>query len=298
MTKVVFFGTPEEVIPIAKRLNKNKSIKLLACVTQPDRPVGRKKTIIPSPIKTWATKKKISVLTPKEFDKDFYNQLESLVKKTRKIDLFIVAAYGQIMPRKLLRIPKKGTLGIHPSLLPKYRGSSPVQAAIINGDSQTGITIFKMDEKMDHGPIISQFKEEIKPEDTTKTLYQRLFQVGAEVLVTILPEYMKGKIKTRKQDDEQATYTKILTKADGRINWHQTPQEIERFIRAMTPWPGAWTMVELEQAGRRPLKKRLKILSANLQNQKLILDQVQLEGKTPTSWKQLQKGYLGVKIIK
>jgi methionyl-tRNA formyltransferase len=293
MIKLVFWGTPDYVVPIAEKLHQAKGIKLLACLTQPDRPVGRKKVITPSPIKAWAIKKKIPVLTPTEFDKEFTDQLQRIAKK---IDLFVVAAYGLILPKKVLRIPKKGALCLHPSLLPKYRGASPIQSAIINGDQQTGMTILKMDEKMDHGPIVSQFEEEIKPEDTSETLYQRLFQAGAEVLVTILPEYLKGKIKTRRQDDEEASYTQILTKNDGRINWSKPPQELERFIRAMTPWPGAWTMVELEQAGRQPLKKRLKILSARFEQGKLILDQVQLEGKTPISWKQLQKGYLGVKI--
>jgi len=294
MIKVIFFGTPNEVVPVTEKLHQTKGIKLLACVTQPERPAGRKKIITPSPIKVWAEKKKIPVLTPTEFDIEF---TEQLAKISKKIDLFIVAAYGLILPKKILRIPKKGSLCLHPSLLPRYRGASPVQAAMINGDRQTGMTIFKMDEKVDHGPIVSQFEEEIKPEDTAATLYQRLFEASAEVLVTILPEYLKGKIKTRRQDDEEASYTKILNKNDGRINWHKTPQEIERFIKAMTPWPGAWTEVELEQAGRRPLQKRLKVLSARLEQGNLLLDEVQLEGKTPTSWKQLQKGYLGVKII-
>jgi methionyl-tRNA formyltransferase len=293
MIKVVFWGTPDYVVPIAERLHLAKGIKLLACITQPDRPFGRRKVVTPSPIKAWAEKKKIPVLTPNEFDKEF---TEQLAKISKKIDVFIIAAYGLILPKKILKIPRKGSLCLHPSLLPKYRGASPVQGAIINGDRQTGMTIFKMDEKMDHGPIISQFEETIQSEDTAATLYQRLFEAGAEVLVTILPEYSKGKIKTRRQDDEAATYTKILTKNDGRINWSKTPEEIERFIRAMTPWPGAWTEVELEQAGRTTLKKRMKIFSAQVQQDKLILDQVQLEGKTPTSWKQLQKGYLGVKI--
>jgi methionyl-tRNA formyltransferase len=293
MIKVVFWGTPDYVVPVAEKLHQTKEIKLLACITQPDRPVGRRKVVTPSPIKAWAEKKKSPVLTPTEFDKEFTEQLAKIAKK---IDLFIVAAYGLILPKKILRIPKKGSLCLHPSLLPLYRGASPVQEAIINGDRQTGMTIFKMDEKMDHGPIVSQFEETIQPEDTTSTLYQRFFEAGAEVLVTILPEFLKGKIKTRRQDDEAATYTKILTKNDGRINWSKSPEEIERFIRAMTPWPGAWTEVELEQAGRTTLKKRMKIFSAQVQQEKLILEQVQLEGKTPTSWKQLQKGYLDMKI--
>ncbi len=294
MVKIVFFGTPDYVVSIAEKLHQAKGIKLLACITQPERPVGRRKIITPSPVKAWAEKKKIPVLTPTEFDKEF---TEQLAKISKKIDVFVVAAYGLILPKKVLRIPKKGSLCLHPSLLPKYRGASPVQEAIINGERQTGMTIFKMDEKIDHGPIVAQFEETIQPEDNSETLYQRLFEKGSEVLVTILPEYLKGKIKTRRQDDQAATYTKILTKNDGRINWSKSPQEIERFIKAMTPWPGAWTMVELEQAGRRPLQKRMKVLSARSEQGNLVLDQVQLEGKTPTSWKQLQKGYLGVKIV-
>lgn len=222
MIKVVFFGTPDYVIPITEALNKAKNIKLLACVTQPDRPVGRKKIVTPSPIKIWAAKEKIPVLTPTEFDKEFADQLTKLSKK---IDVFVVAAYGLILPKKVLRIPKKGSLCLHPSLLPQYRGASPIQAAIIHGDRQTGMTIFKMDEKMDHGPIVSQFEEAIQPEDTSESLYERLFKAGAGVLVTLLPEYLKGKIKTRRQDDDQASYTQILTKNDGRINWSKSPKK-------------------------------------------------------------------------
>lgn len=293
--KIVFFGTPQLVVPVTEALHKTNGVKLLACITQPDRPVGRKKIMTPSPVKIWAGKNKIPVLTPTAFDKEFYDELLSI---SPKFDLIILAAYGLILPRKMLALPKKGCLCLHPSLLPQYRGASPVQATLMNGDQETGLTIFKMDEKMDHGPIVSQFKERVQPDETAEALYARLFQLGAEVLTTMLPAYFEGRIKLRRQDDDQATYTKILTRNDGRINWHKAPEEIERFIRAMTPWPGAWTEVELEQAGQRPLQKRMKILSARLEQDKLLLDQVQLEGKTPTAWKELQKGYLEVKIIK
>jgi methionyl-tRNA formyltransferase len=292
--KIVFFGTPQLAIPIVETLHKTKNFKLLACVTQPDRPVGRKKIMTPSAIKIWAEKNKIPVLTPTAFDKEFYDELSSI---SPKFDLIILAAYGLILPRKLLALPKKGCLCLHPSLLPQYRGASPVQATLMNGDQETGLTIFKMDEKMDHGPIVSQFKERVLSDETAEALYSRLFQLGAEVLITMLPAYLEGRIKLRRQDDDQATYTKILTRNDGRINWHKAPEEIERFIRAMTPWPGAWTIVELTQAGRRPLQKRMKILSARLEQDNLVIDQVQLESKTPVSWKELQKGYLEVKIV-
>lgn len=291
--KIVFFGTPQLAVPIVEALYQAKGIKLLACVTQPDRPVGRKKIMTPSAVKIWAEKKKIPVLTPTAFDKEFYDELFSI---SPKFDLIVLAAYGLILPRKLLALPKKGALCLHPSLLPQYRGASPVQATLMNGDNETGLTIFKMDEKMDHGPIVSQFKERVQPDETAEVLYSRLFQLGAEELATMLPAYLEGRIKLRRQDDDQATYTQILTRNDGRINWHKAPAEIERFIRAMTPWPGAWTMVELTQAGRRPLQKRMKVLSARLEQDNLVLDQVQLEGKTPVSWKELQKGYLEVKI--
>lgn len=147
-----------------------------------------------------------------------------------------------------------------------------------------------MDEKMDHGPIITQFKEEILPEDNAVTLRDRLFARSAEVLVEMLPAYTQGKITLKKQDDNNATFTKLMRKEDGYININEkSPEEVERFIRAMQPWPGAWTLVRLNPED--PAKRRLKLLKSHIDNGKLVIDEVQLEGKNPVSWKQFNDGY-------
>lgn len=227
-----------------------------------------------------------------------------------KPDVGVLASYGKILPSEILAIPKYGILNIHPSLLPKYRGASPVQAVILAGDKETGVSIIKMDERVDHGPIVAQFTEKILPDDTAESLYQRLFTSGAEVLLTILPVYLNGQIESRRQDDSQATYTKKLTREDGFVppKMLKTAMEgngasfVSRFIRAMFPYPGAWSLVDLRSTisdDRRLLLKlkRLKILKAHLENGKLVLDLVQLEGKKPVSFKQFQEGYPGTKIV-
>lgn len=243
---------------------------------------------------------------------------KKLPKKPIKADVFIVADFGQIIPKKILELPKYGTLCVHPSLLPKYRGPSPVQQAIIDGEKESGMTIFQMDEKVDHGPIIAQFKEKISNNDTAATLYERLFSAGAKVLVTILPAWIEGQIESREQNHSQATFTKKLSKKDGKINWQWPPEKIERFIRGMTPWPEAWSFVIPEKStseasamssaesvksadtsevkNEKPILK-LKILKAHLDDKKLIIDLVQLPGKNPISWKQFQAGHQDWQLI-
>lgn len=222
------------------------------------------------------------------------NDLNNLVNLPQP-DLGIVASFGAIIPQEIINWPKKGLLNLHPSLLPKYRGSSPVQTTILNGDHQTGVTIIKMDNEVDHGPIITQFKEKINTDDTSESLLKRLFSAGAEVLITILSSYLKGKIELCQQDHTQATYTQKLTREDGKLDWSKPADYQERFIRAMFPWPGAWTEIELEHRTKnieqRVNAKRLKILKAHLESNKLILDLVQLEGKKPVTWKQFLEGY-------
>lgn len=218
------------------------------------------------------------------------------LKKTHPI-VGVVASFGKILSDKILNLFPKGILNIHPSLLPKYRGPSPTQAAILNGDKQTGVTIIKMDNKIDHGPIVAQFAEEIIPSDTSESLYCRLFSAGAEVLKTILPAYLENRIELRPQDHSQATYTKKLTRDDGKVNWSKPDDYLERFIRAMFPYPGAWCEIKLKVKNEKLKIKRLKILKAHLENGKLILDKVQLEGKKPVTWKQFLEGYPKAKIL-
>lgn len=267
--KIIFFGTPEYVVPILSKLSKVHEI--VAVITQPPMPVGRDQFKKYSPVDDWAHKRDVPIFF--EFDKPF-----------PEADLGVCAAYGKIIPKKVIDLFKLGILNIHPSLLPKYRGASPINEALKNGDLETGVTIIKMDEKMDHGPIVTFFKEEILPDDTTDTLRQRLFERSADVLIQLIPAYISGKVKPKEQNEKEATYTKILTKEDGLISLKEkTPEEAERFIRAMAPWPGAWTKLENQ--------KRLKLLKAHIEEEKLVLDEVQLEGKDPVSWKQFKEGY-------
>lgn len=190
----------------------------------------------------------------------------------------IVAYYGAIIPRETINLFPKGLLNIHPSLLPKYRGPSPAATAILNGDKTTGVTIFKLDEKMDHGPILTQQSLPVFDKDTRHTLLKRLFGVGAEVLIEILPDYMNNKLMPIPQDHSKATYTQMLAKEDGQIDWNKPDEYIKRQIHALKPWPGTWTKVD---------DKRVLINQAHLdKNGHLVIDEFQVAGKTPVkgSW--------------
>jgi len=219
------------------------------------------------------------------------NELESLKKADFQPDIGIVASFGALIPSDIINWPKKGLLNLHPSLLPKYRGPTPIPSTLLNGEKETGLTIIKVDEQIDHGPIVSQFKEAIKVDYTSESLLNRLFTLGGQTLTTILPSYLEGKIELREQDHSQATYTQKLTKEDGKIDWTKPAEYLERFIRAMFPWPGAWTEIKINQK-----IKRLKILKAHLEKKRLFLDEVQLEGKKPVTWKQFLEGYPQVKL--
>lgn len=285
--KIVFFGTPDYVLPILTALHKKfvtgpgKS-PITAVVTQPPKPIGRKQILAYSPIDKWAHEHKIPI----------YYSANDLLENPPEGKIGILASYGEILRKDVINSFPQGILVIHPSLLPKYRGASPVPAAIANGDEETGVSIIRMDEKMDHGPIISQFKEEILPADTAETLRNRLFERSAEALIETLNPYIQGRIKPKKQDDEKVTFTKILKREDGFADMDaKSPEETERFIRAMQPWPGAWTLIKLKVGGEKLVTKRLKLLKAHLDEGKLILDEVQLEGKSPVSWKQFKEGY-------
>ncbi len=277
--KIVFFGTPDYVLPILTAIHRKfvtgpgKS-PIVAVVTASPKPVGRKQILSYSPIDKWAHEHKIPT---------FYSANELLDAKL-DMEIGILASYGEIIKKEVINLFPQGILVIHPSLLPLYRGASPVPEAIKNGDKTTGVTILKMDEKMDHGPIITQFKEEILPTETADVLRNRLFAQSAEVLTETINPYVQGKIKPRKQADEVATYTKLVTKQDGFINLSEVnPEEAERFIRAMFPWPGAWTYL--------PNQKRLKLIRSHVEDGKLILDEVQLEGKLPVTMKQFLDSY-------
>ena len=276
--KIVFFGTPDYVLPILTTIHKKyvtgpgKS-PIVAVVPQSPKPTGRKQILNYSPVDKWAHEHKIPI----------YYKSNDIIKENLDADLGVCASFGEIIPELVINYFKFGILNIHPSLLPKYRGVSPVPEALKNGDTKTGITIIKMDEKMDHGPIVVQSKEEVFPDDTGESLRTRLFQKSVDILIETIEPYLKGKIKLKEQNHNEAIFTKILTKQDGFLELTGCdPVSTERFIRAMQPWPGAWTLID---------GKRLKILQAHLENEKLVLDEVQLEGKNPVTYQQFKEGY-------
>jgi methionyl-tRNA formyltransferase len=236
-TKIIFIGTPEYGAIVLEGLIKGGYRPVLA-VTVPDKPKGRKQILTPPVVKVVAKKHNIPVEQP-EIIKNLKLKIKNL-----KPDLGILAAYGQIIPKDILDIPKFGFLNIHPSLLPKYRGPSPIQFTILNGEKKSGVTIILMDEKIDHGPIISQKSLEIKEQETAETLHNKLAQLGAYLLLETVPKLVKGLIKPKEQDDAQATFTKILFKEDGKIDWKKPVELLEREIRAFYPWPGSYIIWE------------------------------------------------------
>lgn len=254
MTSVIFFGTSEFAIPVLEKLKNSSGFTIVAIITQPDKPAGRKQEFIPSPVKVWAMKNGIEVLQPRKLDPLSFLPLMRGRLRGGRVDFFIVASYGKIIPKEILDIPKYGALNIHPSLLPKYRGASPIQATILNGDKGTGVTIIKMDEEMDHGDVVAVKRVAIGDQRLGfKDLHDQLAAVGAGLLMETLPKYIAGEIKPKPQDHAEATFTKIITKDDARIDWSKSAEKIERMVRAYEQWPVAWTTLD---------GKRLKVYSA------------------------------------
>lgn len=235
---VAFFGTPDFVVPVLESLHNN-GYHINVVVTQPDKPQKRSKQPEPSPVKIFCQKQNLPCLTPKKIDAEFTSNFKKF-----NIDLSIVAAYGLILPDKILKLSKYGFLNIHPSLLPKYRGASPLQAALLNGDKETGISIIKMDEKMDHGPILLQKRIKIQSEDNILTLLKKTFLMGSEVLIKVMPDYLMNKITLKPQDHKTATFTKLIKKEQGKIDWRKSSQDIHNQIRAYLRWPGSYTFWE------------------------------------------------------
>jgi methionyl-tRNA formyltransferase len=235
MARILFMGTPQFAVPSLQALFRRHDVA--AVVTQPDAPAGRGRALAPSPVKQIAVAAGVPVL-----------QLESLkapedVARLRELapDLIVVAAFGQILRRDVLGLPPRGCLNVHASLLPRWRGASPISAAIAAGDAVTGVTIMQMDPGMDTGPILAQREEPIRPDDTTGALSQRLSDLGADLLIAVLPGWLDGLIQPQPQDGARATTCGHLRKEHGRIDWTRPAADLERHVRAMSPWPSAWT---------------------------------------------------------
>jgi methionyl-tRNA formyltransferase len=246
--RVVFMGSPEFSVPPLESLVLNQ-YQVVAVYTQPDRPAGRGRTLTPSPVKQAAAAWKIPVV-----------QLPSLKRPAAVAelagfhpDVIVVAAFGQILPQPVLALPRYGCLNIHPSLLPQFRGASPVAAAILAGVRFTGVSIMLMDEGLDTGPLLARAQLPVAAIDTTGSLSAKLSRVGAQLMLEVLPRWLKGKITPQPQDELQASYAAPISKEAGEIDWQLSAVDIWRRVRAFYPWPGAYT---------RWLGRRLGILEA------------------------------------
>ncbi|MBU4369623.1 methionyl-tRNA formyltransferase [Patescibacteria group bacterium] len=334
--KIVFFGTPEFAKIILEKLMITE-FKPVIVVTAPDKPVGRKQILSASPVKQLAQEHKIKLIQPKLLNNAAGQELIEIAP-----DLFIIAAYGLILPQEILNIPKFGSLNIHPSLLPKYRGASPIQATILANDQKTGTTIMLMDEKIDHGPILAQQELEIrnsKLETRNKSKIPRLPDalsrqaiggqaitkitctelnielaiLGADLLIDTLPKWFEKEIKPLPQDHKKASFTRLIKKIHGKIVWRRSAEQIEQMLRAYQPWPGIYTNLTMKQFNN--LTKKLKIIKIDIleidhnkqpgtvfltknkelavacDKNALILKQIQLQGKKPTSGKSFLNGH-------
>lgn len=232
--RIVFFGTSAFAVPVLEAV-ASSGHEVLRCITQPDRPQGRGLKPQPSPVKVAAQR----VGCPCEESAD----LRAFAEALRRLapDAGVVVAYGRLIPRELFTAPRHGMLGVHPSLLPRDRGASPVAWAILHGESVTGVTTFRLDDRLDAGGIAMQATEPIQSRDTALALSQRLAARGGALLVETLTGLERGTVTFHPQDERLATYARKLSKEDGRVDWTRSAVELDRLVRAMVPWPGAWT---------------------------------------------------------
>ena len=304
--RVVFIGTGEIGLPALRALAQSPAHSVLGVVTQPDKPVGRQLKLAASPVKEEAFRLQLKVYQPEKIG------AASSVAQLRylKPDLIVVAAYGQILPKTILDLPKYGCLNLHTSLLPKYRGASPIHSAIAAGEKQSGITIMWMDEGLDTGDILMQAAVTIRRHETAQTLHDRLAKIGAELLLKSIPLVGTGQAPRIKQDTTKATLTKKLKKEDGHIDWDRPQREIDAHIRAMTPWPSAYSWIPQSGGDQKMLKIFTTIISRAARGKPgtvlrvdkhgvlvaakvggLLLREVQLEGKKRMHAAEFARGF-------
>lgn len=299
--RIIFIGTGEIGVPTLKALLESEH-ELVGVVTQPDKPVGRAQRIEPPPIKKEITKTRIPILQPARIkDPHAIEEIRGLTP-----DVIVVVAYGQILPRDLLETPRRACLNLHASLLPRWRGAAPIQAAIAAGDCETGITAMYMDEGLDTGDILLQRNLEILPNDTGGSLHDRLAQVAPEMLLESLRLLAAGSAPRTPQDNSRVIYAPKLKREHAQIDWSESAEAIERKIRAYNPWPGAFMKID---------RQTLKIFSASvvdlngqpgeiLHSDKdlivatrkgaLSLDEVQLEGKRRMTAAEFLRGHAAI----
>ena len=302
--KIIFVGTPEFAVPYLDSLMTDERFSVIGVITQPDKPVGRKQELTASPVKQLAEKMGLKIWQP-ESVKNNPELVEEI--KAIDLDLLVVVAFGQIIPQVVLDLARYGNINVHPSLLPKYRGASPIQSAILAGEKGTGITIMLMDEKMDHGPILSQQEVLLTGEETNESLHRKLAAIGRELLKETIVRFIAGEIKPREQNHDEASFCAIINKEDAKIDWTRSALEIKRKIQAFYPWPATWTTWE---------SKRVKIfppievseqkitpgsvfadsgqLVVGCGESSLIIKKLQLEGKKEMSGEDFLRGYKDV----
>ncbi len=294
-TKIAFFGTQEFAATILAGLLNDKNISVEMVFTQPDRRVGRKQVLDESPVKKLALQHNLNIVQPES--------LKNYQLQTTNYTLAIVVQYGLIIPKHILDAFPTGVLNVHGSLLPKYRGASPIQAALINGETTTGNTIMLMDEEVDHGPILAQGEVVIAPDDTFTSLAQKMAAAGSTLLLATLPKYIAGSLTAQPQNHSEATFCGLLNKDDGKIDWSKSASEIYNLYRGLAPWPGIWSLwndKRLKLLKIVPAEKNLPTGEVRVENKKIFVGcgeksievlELQLEGKNPMSAEMFSNGY-------
>ncbi|MEO8970119.1 MAG: methionyl-tRNA formyltransferase [Ktedonobacteraceae bacterium] len=315
MLRIIYMGTPQFAVPALESLVAGSApgkvlpegYEIVTVITRPDKPVGRGQDIVYSPVKQAAQAHGLPVWQPGSFKRS--ENSEALA--AYRADLYIVAAFGQILPQVVLDQPRFGTLNIHASLLPRYRGVSPISEAILQGDSETGVTIMLLDAGIDTGPMLLKSGISINENDTTGSLTSKLATVGADALVEVLPHWIAGEITPEPQYELQSSHTHMLHKEDGAISWQRPAAVIARMVRAYTPWPGAYThwrgkLLKIVSAHALPLEPDINVLPGTVSIREeaghpvlaivtgadfLIVTHLQLEGKRAMSTEEFLRGY-------
>lgn len=296
--RTIFFGTPEFAVPSLESLIQDERFQVVGVVTQADKPVGRKQTLTPSPVKMLAIQNNIPVFQPSKLkgNINFWEEISLLYA-----DVNMVVAYGKILPEQILDSAQKGSVNVHGSELPKYRGASPIHASILNGDKTTRFTIQKMVFAMDEGPILAMGPViNISDQDTYTSLSLRMAESVKDILPDVLYDYLEGKIDPVEQDSTKASYVSLIKKEDGKIDWQRDELDIDRMIRAYTPWPGSFTylddnFIKILSAEYVPTQTNAKGIIADIDGElyigKLRIDQLQLAGRNPMAGRDFLRGY-------
>ncbi len=281
-----FFGTSIFALKALSKLYENQ-VNIKFVVSQTPKPSGRGNRISDSPVGDFAKKKNLSLLCPNKLDEEFYNQISSY-----NIDFIVVVAYGKLLTRKILRLPKFFCLNIHASILPKWRGAAPIQRAILNSDKKTGVSIMILEENLDSGPVIMNKAICIEKNDNAGTLHEKLSVIGSELILKALEDIFNNKYSTKKQKESEATYAEKILKSETKIDWSENAQIINNKVRAFYPWPGAWTYLH-----KKNKKIRIKIVETEVINSPEALSKENLRAAEKNLIVKCNESYLKIKKL-